>query len=139
MSTNLTPNLMTEDVNASVKFYCERLGLRFLGGVAVESETLLEQFAEDEPLQWAMLGSDGPLLMFQQRESLAADCERFATQPLAASAGFYLETDDLDGMLGRLGEGVEILVPERITFYGMREVWILDNNGYVLTLAQKVA
>ena len=139
MTTTLTPNLMTEDVNASVCFYCERLGFRFLAGVPTESETLLDEFPAASPLQWAMLGCDGAMLMFQLRDSMAAECDRFERQAPAASATFYLETEDLDGLLAGLGAGVETIKPERVTSYGMREVWILDNNGYVLTLAQKAA
>jgi len=85
------------------------------------------------------LNHDGAMLMLQERASIAGDYPRFANMPVAASVCFYLEVEDMDKLLAGLGDDVKIIVPERTTFYGMREVWILDNNGYVVTVAQKAA
>lgn len=139
MSTTLTPNLMTENANATIKFYCERLGFRMLMGLPFNTEQPVNEFSDDIPLQFAMLGRDGAMLMIQERSSLAGECDLFADMSVAASATYYLEVEDLDGLLAGLGEGVETLLPDHVTFYGMREVWIRDNNGYVVTLAQKHA
>lgn len=138
MTTTLTPNMMTENVNESIQFYCNRLGFQFQMGMPYAGEPV-SSFSPDTPLQWSMLGREGAMLMLQERSSLAEDCSFFAEIPVAASVTFYLEVDDLDDLLAGLGEDVEIMVPERTTFYGMREVWIRDNNGYVVTLAQKAA
>ncbi len=137
MSTTLTPNLMTEDVNASIEFYCNRLGFTYLNGMLANSEQVAAEYSAKTPLQWAMLGRNGAMLMLQERSSIAGDYSPFAEMPVAASAAFYLEVEDLEKLLAGLGSDVEIVVPERTTFYGMREVWIHDNNGYVITLAQK--
>jgi len=133
------PNLMTEDVNATVRFYCDQLGFRMLMGLPFESEQLLEEFSETIPLQFSMLEHDGAMLMVQARDSLAEECGLFADMPIAVSGTYYLEVEDLDKLLAGLGEDIETVLPERITFYGMREVWIRDNNGYVVTLAEKHA
>jgi uncharacterized glyoxalase superfamily protein PhnB len=139
MSTTLTPNLMTENVNQSVAFYCERLGFHFLAGMlASGSETPVNEFSTDVPLQWAMLQREGAMLMLQLRASLAGEYAPLADAAVGASVSFYLEVDDLDALLDGLGEGVTTLLPDHKTFYGMREVWISDNNGYIVTLAEKV-
>lgn len=139
MSTTLTPNLMSENVNQSVIFYMDRLGFRFLAGVLSEGDAMAQTFSADAPLQWAMLGRDEALLMFQLRGSMAREYAPLKDVPLAASASIYIEVADLDDMLSGLGEDVETVLPDHVTFYGMREVWIRDNNGYILALAQKVA
>lgn len=137
MSTTLTPNLMTENVNATITFYCERLGFRMLMGLPFDTEHPINEFSAATPLQFAMLERNGAMLMIQERSSLAGECDLFANMPVSASATYYLEVEDLDRLLAGLGDGVETVLPERVTFYGMREVWIRDNNGYVVTLAQK--
>ena len=35
--------------------------------------------------------------------------------------------DNLDVLLAGLGEGVKQVLPDHVTFYGMREVWFCDN------------
>jgi uncharacterized glyoxalase superfamily protein PhnB len=137
MSATLTPNLMTDNLNETIQFYCEHLGFEFDMGILCNSEKPLSSFTPDIALQWAMLKRDGAMLMLQERSSLAQDCSLFSHIPVAASASFYIEMNNLDAQLSKLGDDVERVVPERITFYGMREVWVRDNNGYVIVLAEK--
>lgn len=139
MSATLTPNLMTDDVNASVEFYRDRLGFQFQLGLPFDTEIPLNEFSADTPLQFAILNREGAALMLQARTSLAEECVLFADIPVAASTVYYLEVQDLDKLLAGLGDGVETVLQERVTFYGMREVWVRDNNGYVVALAQKSA
>ncbi|WP_459874149.1 VOC family protein, partial [Endothiovibrio diazotrophicus] len=56
MSTTLTPNLMSDDVNRSVAFYRDHLGFRLLMGVPFDSEEPVNELPEEAALQWAMLG-----------------------------------------------------------------------------------
>ena len=139
MSTTLTPNLMTENVNACVLFYRDRLGFHYLAGVLSEGDAMAAEFSADAPLQWAMLGREEARVMFQLRGSLAREYAPAGDMALGASASLYLEVDDLDALVAALGEAVETLLPDHTTFYGMREMWIRDNNGYILTLAQRQA
>lgn len=139
MSTTLTPNLMTESVNESLNFYRDRLGFRLLMGLPFGAETPVNELSEGITLQFAMLDLDGAMLMLQARDSLAGESDHFAHMPVAASATLYLEVENLDALLAKLGDDVETVLPDHVTFYGMREVWIRDNNGYVLTLAEKHA
>ena len=137
MTTTFTPNLMTTDVNNTVKFYRDRLGFNLVMGVPFDSETPVTELLDNISLQYAMLSKQGAMIMFQHQRSLAKEYDLFSDIPVAASATFYLEVESLDDLKAGLGDDVEIALPERITFYGMRELWIRDNNGYVITLAQK--
>lgn len=139
MTTTLTPNLMTDSVNDSIAFYRDRLGFRFIVGVPFDSEEMVCDDPDRASLQWAMVERDGARIMFQARASLAHDFAPLGGVPIGASATLYLELEGLDALLALAGDGVEVAVPERVTFYGMREVWIKDNNGYLLTLAEKAA
>ena len=137
MSTTLTPNLMTDSINDSIAFYRDHLGFSFVVGVPFDSETMHTGNPDATPLQWAMIEHEGANLMLQARDSLAHDYAPLGQASIGASATLYLEVGDLDALLERVGNQVEIVLPERVTFYGMRELWIRDNNGYLLTLAEK--
>ncbi len=139
MTTTLTPNLMCENVNESVAFYCRNLGFRFLAGMKTEGDNLdarVDAFTREVPLQWAMLGREDARVMFQSRASLARECEAMTSLPLSVSGALYLEVADLDSLLTELGGEVQTVLADHTTFYGMREVWVRDNNGYILVLAQ---
>ncbi|MEJ2454045.1 MAG: bleomycin resistance family protein [Candidatus Thiodiazotropha sp.] len=139
MNTTLTPNLMSESVNESVAFYCRNLGFRFLAGMKTVGDNLdarVDEFAREVPLQWAMLGRDDARVMFQSRLSLARECEAMTALPLGVSGALYLEVADLDSLLTELGGEVQTVLADHTTFYGMREIWVRDNNGYILVLAQ---
>ncbi|MEJ2592632.1 MAG: hypothetical protein P8178_14790 [Candidatus Thiodiazotropha sp.] len=114
MSTTLTPNLMSDNVNESVVYYRDQLGFHFFAGVLAEDQSM----------------ADG---------SLAREYAPAGDLALGASATLYLEVENLDELIAGLGESVEIVLPDHTTFYGMREMWIRDNNGYILTLAEKQA
>jgi uncharacterized glyoxalase superfamily protein PhnB len=135
--TSLTPNLMTESIEASIDFYCDRLGFSFVTGVAFDSESLVSKPSGEAPLQWAMIQRNGVNLMFQARPSIAEEYPRLAQAEIGLSGSLYLEVEDLDQLLVQLDGRAEVAMPERVTFYGMREIWIRDNNGYLLVLAEK--
>jgi uncharacterized glyoxalase superfamily protein PhnB len=137
MNTTLTPNLMTEDVNQSVIFYRDRLGFRYLMGLLSEGDAMAQDFDPDKTLQWAMLERDGAQVMFQLRDSMAREYAEMNNVAIGSSATFYLEVPDLDNLISGLGNGIETVLPDHTTFYGMRELWIRDNNGYLLALAEK--
>ena len=137
MAATLTPNLMTDDVNLSAAFYGDVLGFQFLCGVPFDSETPVDKLTTDVRLQWAMMELDGAKVMFQARTSLAREYPPMQEAEVGASATLYLEVEALDPLLQRLDAGVETVLPDHVTFYGMREAWILDNNGYLLALAEK--
>ena len=115
MTTTLTPNLMTENVNQSVTFYCDNLGFRFLAGLSAQSQSLeamQQDYNEAVPLQWAMLGYNEARVMFQSRDSLTRECAQMQALPSSVGGTLYLEVDDLDDQLARLGEEVETVLPD---------------------------
>ena len=81
---------------------------------------------------------DGQGVMFQNRDSLAEEWPGFAELPMSASLTLYLEVEDVEAAYAQARGRAEVLVDMRTTFYGMREFWIRDNSGYVVTVAQRV-
>ena len=126
--TQLTPNLMVEDVAASVAWYVEVLGFTEDGTVP----------GDDGVLNFAMLHRDSVPLMLQRRGSLEGDVPALTGVPIGASQTFFVNVEDVDGLFGAIAGRVEVVVPLHDTWYGQREVYFKDLNGYIFCLAQQM-
>lgn len=121
-----TPILVVDRIEPLLPYWVERFGY-----------TKIAEVRHGEALGFAILDRDGHQLMLQTRDSIADDAP-FMLPLLGPNAVVqFLEVDDLDDVLRRL-DGIEVVVPERTTFYGMREVFVRDAAGFVTGFAQKV-
>lgn len=123
----LTPNLMVENVNATIEYYRDVLEFELVMSVPEEGE-----------FDWAMMSCGGVELMFQSRGSLGSEYPPFAELEIGGSLGFYIEVAGIDELYSGLAERAEIVAEPHMAFYGMREFTIRDCNGYVLTFAEQV-
>jgi hypothetical protein len=89
---------------------------------------------DDGVLDFVILSSTLGELMAQTKRSLAEDLPLVAAR--SPSAILYADVASLAEAKQAL-TGVEVLVPERTTFYGMLEAWVVLPGGTVLGLAQK--
>jgi hypothetical protein len=48
----------------------------------------------------------------------------------------FVEVEDFDDVKRRL-DGYPIVMPERMTFYGMREIGVAEPNGHTVVFAAK--
>jgi uncharacterized glyoxalase superfamily protein PhnB len=116
----ITPNLVVEDVAASLRFYEQTLGLQRRVTVP-----------EREPYVFVSLVSGNIEIFLNQDDARAA-------RP-AGGISLYVEMVGLDQLLDRVKQhGVRIEVPLNETFYGMREFAILDPDGYTIIFAEPV-
>lgn len=126
---SLTPNLMVEDVAATLAWYTDVLGFTTVTTVP----------GDDGALNFGIAVRDSVQLMFQRRASLESDVPALTGVPIAASQTFYIEVDDVDGLYGPIAEHVNTVVPLHDTFYHTREVYFRDLNSYVLSFSQPIA
>jgi len=133
----LTPNLMVEDVAQSVIFYRDLLGFEMC--MAMRDKTPVETLpAEgDKPLDWAMVQRDDVAFMFHQRENLVAEMPALDGCDVGASMTVYLELDGVDALYETLRDKVDIVQAPQTTFYGRRELYLRDCNGYILALTEE--
>jgi uncharacterized glyoxalase superfamily protein PhnB len=121
----LTPVIFVEEVEPCIDFWVERLGF----------EQTMEVPHEDR-IGFAAVARGGVELMYQSRASIAADIPALAGGSFARSGGaFFLEVSSLDEVLPRL-EGLDVVVPERKTFYGAREIFVRAPCGTVVGFAE---
>ncbi len=82
---------------------------------------------------FVLLSRDGHEVMMQTRASLRADVPGVAK--LGVGAVLYMDVDSLDAAISST-QGLEVVVPERETAYGAREIFVRDPVGNVLGFAE---
>lgn len=120
----LTPILVVEAIEPCLGFWVERLGF----------EKTVE-VPHGETIGFCILVAEGLELMLQSRASVEDDVPAIAAG--VRGSVLFLEVPDLDAVAAAVA-GVEILIPERTTFYGMRELFVREPGGHVVGFAQKV-
>jgi catechol 2,3-dioxygenase-like lactoylglutathione lyase family enzyme len=120
----LAPLLSVFDMPTSVKFYCEGLGFEVVS-------------AEGKPapnFDWVLLRLNGSELMLN---TLYEEGERPPTPDPArvaahGDAAIYFGCRDVDGAYACLREaGIDVKEP-RVAWYGMKQLYLTDPDGYLL-------
>lgn len=119
----ITPVLIVREIETSIPFWIDRMGFEKTAEVP-----------EDDKLGFVILVRDGAELMLQTVASVQKDSPQFATESRAA---LFIEVTDFGDVLKRLN-GYPIAMPERVAFYGMREIGVLEPNGHVVVFAARV-
>ncbi len=134
MLNSVTVNLMVTDMVASLRFYHEALGASIAFTVDGEQNTEMPGQISKGVVFASVLAGESEL-MLQERSSLLEDSPAFdsSTTP-GASITLYFRVDDVDAIAARLPIATEIVKPLETSWYGMREIWVRDPDGYVLTI-----
>ena len=123
----LTPNLVVRNVEASLKFYREILGL----------ETAMT-VPEQAPYVFAGVSNGAVEVFFNDQKTVAAEYPKLAAS-IGASLTLYMEVDSLEDVLERAKKaGAKNSMPLTEQFYGMREFAFEDEDGYTITIAEKM-
>ena len=130
-------NLGVKDVKKSVDFYKKLFNFELLLAVSETKEPPFDRIEDEKEYLYALLGDKKVEIMFQQMESLCEDTTyNFDNKPNFTGT-LYFETEDIENYLKRL-KGVEIVKELDTTWYGMREIYIKDLDGYIIALSEKV-
>jgi catechol 2,3-dioxygenase-like lactoylglutathione lyase family enzyme len=119
----ITANLFVDEIEKSLGFWVARMGFERTVGVA-----------DGDRLGFVILVREGAEVMLQTLESLRKDEPGFAPAAVGVGAGLFIEVSDFEDTLKRL-EGYPIAMPERTTFYGMREIGVREPNGHIVIFA----
>ncbi len=118
----ITPVLYVEQIEPSLPFWIDRLGF----------EKTVE-VPEGDRLGFVILVREGYEVMLQTLESLKSD--RTGNLSLGTgSASLFIEVPEFDEFRARL-TGLEVVLPERVAFYGMREMAVREPGGHVICIA----
>ena len=123
----LTPNLVVRNVEASLRFYSEILGLEKAMTVPDES-----------PYIFAAVSNGAVEIFFNDQKSVAAEYPKLSAS-IGASLTLYMEVDSLQSVFDRVQKaGAKVSMPITDQFYGMKEFAFEDVDGYTITIAQKM-
>ncbi len=123
MVKRLTPVLFVNEIEPSLKFWVDRLGFKKIAEVP-----------EGSKLGFVILEKDNVQVMYQTFASLEKDMPGIVAQTRDSKTFLYLEVADLDVVLPKL-KGADVYLPERKTFYGMREIGVREPGGHYVTFA----
>ncbi len=133
---SLSPNLAVNDIKQSVAYYQYNFGFEIEMLVDSLQEDFNPVIKEDKEYIWALIKKGDVSLMFQEKNSMKEDIGNFFND-ITASITLYIEVDDVDSLYEKVKENVEILKPIYETFYGQKEFYIRDINGYILGFSSK--
>ncbi len=134
MANALSPNLMVTDMEASLRFYHEVVGLPIAFSVDAGQNTDTSGNVMAGTV-FAALRAGETELMLQDRVSLAQDAPMVTDNtPPSGTFTLYFRVDDVDAVVARLPTSHEVVKPLQQTWYGMKEIWVRDPDGYVVTI-----
>ncbi|MDR1371116.1 MAG: VOC family protein [Dysgonamonadaceae bacterium] len=133
----LTPNFAVADIRQTVQFYRENLGFELVMAVPVTQDGVEQQLADDKEYVYAMMKKDGVELMFQRSDSFCEDITLAGAPPVGASVSFYMEGKGIDAFYAELKSRNIRISEMKVTWYGIKEFYLKDNNGYILGFAEE--
>ncbi len=122
----ITPVLVVQRIEECLPFWMERMGF----------EKTVE-VPDGERLGFVILQRDGAEVMLQTYDGVEKDLGR-KPELGCGSSSLFIEVADFDDIRKRVAGG-EIIVPERVTFYGMREIGVKEPGGHLLIFAAREA
>jgi len=125
----ITPNLIVDEVNATIEFY--RTLLKFELTMTVPGND------GNKDITWALMKRDDIEIMFQSRKSSVREIPIMEHKEAGGSLTLYIEMDNVADLYESL-QGKDVIIEELHSKpYGMREFSMQDCNGFVLTFAEK--
>ncbi len=95
--------------------------------------TRVAEVPHEGRLGFVILVRDGTQVMMQTRASLEVDLPKVAKR--APTSVLYVDVESLEPAAAAIA-GAEIVVPERTTSYGAREIWVQDGAGQIVGFAE---
>jgi uncharacterized glyoxalase superfamily protein PhnB len=120
----LTPVIFVEEVEPCIAFWIDRLGFEKTAEVR-----------EGDRIGFAAVSAGNVEVMYQSRASIANDIPTFAEGPFHKSGALFVEVSDLDAIKVKL-DGADLILPERTTFYGAREIAVRAPCGTAVIFAE---
>lgn len=136
----LTPNLMVKDVAETVLFYTQKLGFNLKMLVPADTQKMIDVFENGKKYKCAMLCRGEEFFMFMDNTSYKSEMKKLISSNVSMSGILYCDiSDGIEKFRNDLfAKGVNIVRDIEITWYGMKEFYIEDCNGYMIGFGEKV-
>lgn len=120
----VTPLAVVDEIEPSLDFWEQRLGFERVAEVP-----------HGEKLGFVMLKNGAVEVMLQSRASIEEDLGLLTEALSGCPSVMYIEVSSLDPIMEEL-KGYEVVVGERKTFYGSREIFYRAPSGHVVGFAE---
>ncbi|MCX6613993.1 MAG: hypothetical protein NTW74_24500 [Acidobacteria bacterium] len=119
----LTTILWVDAIEPSLPFWVDALGF-----------SLTVSVPHNEVLGFVILQKENIELMLQTWDSIAADMPAIGAETRGTSASLFLQVEDFEASVTSL-KNYPVKVPDRTTFYGMREIGFTAPSGHLVVIA----
>ncbi|PLX68712.1 MAG: glyoxalase [Denitrovibrio sp.] len=136
-TTRLLNNLMVENVVDSLNFYISSLGFELVMAVPEGTEDIVYSLVEDQEYGFAVIKNGDVELMFQSLSSIKSEFPTINIDAASSRVIFYMQVIGIDELFASLEGKVDIVKGLHEAFYGMKEFYIKDFDGYILGFAEK--
>lgn len=127
----IIPNLMVSNMVRSFTFYRGLLGLSV--EIAVSSNRQPLPDTDGSNVAFAILSASGGQLMLQTVDSLRGEHPGLPSRP-GFTGTIYFRDLDPETIVGRADPDI-IVKPVELQWYGMREAYLRDPDGYLVCIA----
>jgi len=133
----LTPNFAVQDIKKTVLFYQDVLGFKLEMAEPEDKNGIENELNENKNYVYAMMSRDGVELMFQRTDSIGEDIPPLKGITQGASVSFYMEVEDVEALYQEMKSQADVVIELKTAWYGMKEFYIKDCNGYILGFAER--
>jgi len=137
-ANKLTPNFEVKDIRKTVAFYQSILGFTLVMAVPDTQDGIEQSFVDGKEYVYALVSKDNVEMMFQKTESFKRDVLFAKDLSMSASVSFYMEIEGVDSFYEQIKNKGLNPTELKTAWYGMREFYLTDNNGYILGFAEKM-
>src|SRR5215472_1031221 len=123
----ITPVLYVTEIEPCAQFWVERLGFQ---------KTV--EVPEGDRLGFVILQKGNTEIMYQSFTSSEKDVPAMAKEISGGRTFLYVEVDKLNEVIAAMN-GASMVLPERTTFYGAREIGVKDPAGHMIVFAEMTA
>jgi len=135
--TRLINNLMVGNVRETVQFYTEFLGFKLMMAVPEGTQDVVYELSEGTVYSFAALKNGDVEIMFQSAESILSEFSGVGHNDPGCRVILYMQVIGLEELFEKIKDEVEIVKGLHEAFYGMKEFYVRDKNGYMLGFAEK--
>ena len=133
----IRPCFAVEDIYKTIIFY-RKLGFELEYAVPESEKKAVKEVNQDGAYIFAMMKKDGVALMFERIDILVEEVPYFRYIPMGASVSFYMVIEKIDDFYKKIKDKVEVIEELKEKYYGMKEFYIKDCNGYVLCFGENI-
>lgn len=133
----LTPNFEVQNIKKTIEFYENVLGFSLVMAVPQTQDGIEQSLSNDKEYVYALVVKDKVEIMFQKTESFKEDVKFANGQSIGASVSFYMEIDGVEEYYHKINGETPEISELKTAWYGMKEFYIKDVNGYILGFAEK--